>query len=46
MARSSKQKYRPGIDDRPEPVWVKRWVFWAVAESIRLLTVVLRRRPR
>jgi hypothetical protein len=41
------KKYRPGIDDPPEPSTVTRAVHWVVAEALRLLTILIKpRRPR
>jgi hypothetical protein len=44
MAQSSKQKYRPGIDDPPPPTAVTRAVHWFVAETLRLFAILLRRK--
>ena len=43
MARPPK-KYRPGIDDPPEPTAVTRAVHWVFAEALRLLTIIFKRR--
>jgi hypothetical protein len=46
MKRRAK-KYRPGIDDPPQPAAVTRVVYWVAASALRLLAILIKpRRPR
>jgi hypothetical protein len=45
MARDSR-KYRPGIDDPPQPTVITRAVHWAFAEALRLVALIFKRRSQ